>query len=76
MTDQLLGILKLALLALLYLFFARVLWAVWTEVRGAGQPLVPQARRRRGPPTQARQPSAKRVSPQASEAHPAVRWRG
>ncbi len=42
MTDQLLGILKLALLALLYLFFARVLWAVWTEVRGAGQPLVPQ----------------------------------
>lgn len=33
MTDQLLGILKLALLALLYLFFARVLWTVWTEVR-------------------------------------------
>ena len=34
MTDQLLGILKIALLALLYLFFARVLWAVWSEVRG------------------------------------------
>ena len=34
MTDQLLGILKWALLALLYLFFARVLWAVWSEVRG------------------------------------------
>lgn len=34
MTDQLLGILKIALLALLYLFFARVLWTVWTEVRG------------------------------------------
>ena len=34
MTDQLLGILKFALLALLYLFFARVLWAVWSEVRG------------------------------------------
>ena len=33
MTDQLLGILKLALLAMLYLFFARVLWTVWTEVR-------------------------------------------
>jgi hypothetical protein len=33
-TDQLLGILKWALLALLYLFFARVLWAVWSEVRG------------------------------------------
>jgi hypothetical protein len=34
MTDQVLEILKYALLALLYLFFARVLWAVWSEVRG------------------------------------------
>jgi FHA domain len=34
MTDQLLDILKYALLALLYLFFARVLYAVWSEVRG------------------------------------------
>jgi pSer/pThr/pTyr-binding forkhead associated (FHA) protein len=34
MTDSLLNILKYALLALLYLFFARVLWAVWSEVRG------------------------------------------
>jgi pSer/pThr/pTyr-binding forkhead associated (FHA) protein len=33
-TDQLLNILKYALLGLLYLFFARVLWAVWSEVRG------------------------------------------
>jgi hypothetical protein len=33
MTDQVLDIFKLALLALLYLFFARVLWAVWSEVR-------------------------------------------
>ena len=33
MPEQLLGLLKLCLLALLYLFFARVLWAVWTEVR-------------------------------------------
>jgi hypothetical protein len=33
-TEPLLGILKYALLALLYLFFARVLWAVWSEVRG------------------------------------------
>jgi pSer/pThr/pTyr-binding forkhead associated (FHA) protein len=32
-TDQLLNILKVALLALLYLFFARVVWAVWSEVR-------------------------------------------
>ncbi len=34
MTDSLLSIFKYALLALLYLFFARVLWAVWSEVRG------------------------------------------
>ena len=33
MTDQLLNVLKLALLALIYLFFGRVLWAVWSEVR-------------------------------------------
>ena len=33
MTDQVLDILKLVLLALLYLFFGRVLWAVWSEVR-------------------------------------------
>jgi pSer/pThr/pTyr-binding forkhead associated (FHA) protein len=39
-TEPLLGILKYVLLALLYLFFARVLWAVWSEVRGtqAGGP--------------------------------------
>ena len=33
LTDQLLGLLKLVLLIALYLFFARVLWAVWHEVR-------------------------------------------
>ena len=33
MSDQLLTTLKVALLAFIYLFFARVLWAVWTEVR-------------------------------------------
>jgi hypothetical protein len=33
MSDQLLNTLKVALVGLLYLFFARVLWAVWTEVR-------------------------------------------
>lgn len=43
MTDQLLGILKIALLALLYLFFARVLWTVWTEVRGPRGGHVPVA---------------------------------
>ncbi|NKB42374.1 MAG: FHA domain-containing protein [Ilumatobacter sp.] len=33
MSNQVLDILKLSLLALLYLFFARVLWAVWSEVK-------------------------------------------
>jgi pSer/pThr/pTyr-binding forkhead associated (FHA) protein len=32
--EALLALLKLCLLALLYLFFFRVLWAVWNEVRG------------------------------------------
>ena len=43
MTDQALDILKLVLLGLLYLFFARVLWAVWSEVR---RPTAGPARRR------------------------------
>lgn len=38
MSDQLLNALKVALLGLLYLFFARVLWAVWTEVRVPAAP--------------------------------------
>lgn len=33
MSEQLLDLLKLGLLALLYLFFLRVMWAVWTELR-------------------------------------------
>ena len=33
MTDQVLNVFKVALLALVYLFFPRVLWAVWSEVR-------------------------------------------
>jgi len=33
MSEQFLGLLQTLLLVLLYLFFARVLWAVWTEVR-------------------------------------------
>jgi len=32
-SEQALNVLKLALLGLIYLFFARVLWAVWSEVR-------------------------------------------
>ena len=41
MTDALLNALKLILLALIYLFFGRVLWAVWREVR---TPVMPAAR--------------------------------
>ncbi|MGA9276710.1 FHA domain-containing protein [Ilumatobacter sp.] len=33
MSDQVLNILKLSLLGLVYIFFARVLWAVWSEVK-------------------------------------------
>ena len=33
MPDSALDILKMVLLVMLYLFFARVLWAVWSEVR-------------------------------------------
>jgi hypothetical protein len=41
MPDGLLGVLKLCLLALLYLFFVRVLWAVASELRGPkAAPLV------------------------------------
>jgi len=41
MTDALLNALKLMLLARIYLFFGRVLWAVWSEVR---TPVMPAAR--------------------------------
>ena len=41
MTDALLNALKLVLLALIYLFFGRVLWAVWSEVR---TPVMPAGR--------------------------------
>lgn len=34
MSEQMLTILKICLLALLYLFFLRVLRAVWTEIKG------------------------------------------
>jgi hypothetical protein len=44
MTDQVLNILKFVLLGLLYLFFARVLWAVWSEVRTPSRRPVDQLR--------------------------------
>ena len=54
MDEQLLTILKLCLLALLYLFFFRVLRAVWAEVRG---PKLAVATPRQAAPA----PSAKAV---------------
>lgn len=33
MDDQVLGLLRFGMLGLLYLFFGRVMWAVWSQVR-------------------------------------------
>lgn len=50
MSDAQLNVLNYALLALIYLFFARVLWAVWSEVRGPRPGVhVPQAHARMVP---------------------------
>jgi pSer/pThr/pTyr-binding forkhead associated (FHA) protein len=58
MTDQVLTILKFVLLGLLYLFFARVLWAVWSEVR------TPSRRPMIGTPRQATaNPAAGQTTP-------------
>jgi len=58
MTDQVLTILKFVLLGLLYLFFARVLWAVWSEVR------TPSRRPMIGAPRQAgAHPAAGQTTP-------------
>jgi hypothetical protein len=68
--EELLGVLRLCLLALLYLFFVRVVWAVWSELRtprvrraGATAPPVQPAVRRGplpapGTPTSAGAPPA------------------
>lgn len=52
MSDAQLNVLNYALLALIYLFFARVLWAVWSEVRGPrpGVHVPPAAMRAAGAP--------------------------
>lgn len=41
-SNQALDVLKLVLLGMLYLFFARVLWTVWTEVRRGDQRVATQ----------------------------------
>ncbi|MGB0114257.1 MAG: FHA domain-containing protein [Ilumatobacteraceae bacterium] len=53
MTDQVLNILKFVLLGLLYLFFARVLWAVWSELRTPSRRPVAGAQRVMAPMPQA-----------------------
>ena len=53
MSDQLLNTLKIALLGLLYLFFARVLWAVWTEVRVPAAPGLTASRLKKNSGTKA-----------------------
>jgi pSer/pThr/pTyr-binding forkhead associated (FHA) protein len=67
MTDQVLTILKFVLLGLLYLFFARVLWAVWSEVR------TPSRRPMIGAPRQATaHPAPGQTTPMGRPAAPAT----
>lgn len=71
MTDQALDILKLVLLVLLYLFFARVLWAVWSEVR---QPV--NARQGGDAPVASPTPAAGTPAPTRRETKPPKGRRG
>lgn len=63
MSEQLLTILKFALLALLYLFFLRVLRAVWAEIRG------PRVSTRRQRATAVAQVSPSRKARKLGEPH-------
>jgi pSer/pThr/pTyr-binding forkhead associated (FHA) protein len=57
--EHLLGLLKLCLLALIYLFFVRVLWAVWSEVRAVRPRTEPSQRAAAMPETAAATVAAK-----------------
>jgi pSer/pThr/pTyr-binding forkhead associated (FHA) protein len=76
MTDQVLTILKFVLLGLLYLFFARVLWAVWSEVRTPsrrpmiGAPRQATANPPAGPTTPMGRPAAAATTPLAQPPQP------
>jgi hypothetical protein len=70
MTDQVLTILKFVLLGLLYLFFARVLWAVWSEVRTPARRPVAGAMRQGVAPNQS--PTMPTGRPPAAAAAPAA----
>ena len=60
MTDQVLDLLKFVLLGLLYLFFARVLWAVWSEVRTPTRRPVASGPRPAAPTTRPAAPAPSR----------------
>ncbi len=59
MSEPLLNILKLCLLVLLYLFFLRVLQAVWAEVSGPKQRPVRERGARRPAPAPAARPKGR-----------------
>ncbi len=76
MPEQLLNVLKICMLVLLYLFFLRVLRAVWAEVRepaaeGAGRPARAPRRRAAAPPVAATVPAAAPQPQPASARAPA-----
>jgi hypothetical protein len=73
-TEPLLGVLKYVLLALLYLFFARVLWAVWSEVRGPrGGVGAPQAVHTGIAPSDPTVPAPSPLVPEVRQSKRAVR---
>ena len=60
-TELALDILKLVLLAALYLFFARVLWAVWSEVRTDRRVVASHTVNERAPTRAASVPKARKA---------------
>jgi pSer/pThr/pTyr-binding forkhead associated (FHA) protein len=73
-SEASLNILNYAVLALLYLFFARVLWAVWSEVRGPRRG-TPPARVTTAPPAAARTatPDATAAAPMPAASPPTAK---
>ncbi len=67
MNDQVLTILKGCLLALLYLFLARVIWVVNRELRGTPATQIP-------PPGPAASPKPARSDSSARPSRPARQW--
>ena len=69
MSDQLLFVLKLCLLALLYLFFFRVVRAVWAELRNPVAPAVPVG----APAATAASRKERKAAEKAAKAQPRLR---